>query len=273
MTAASTAASADGGQSEGRHTLEVKDLHVAYGAATVLAGVDMRVSSGEVVAVLGRNGAGKTTLLRAISGLVAPNHGQILLDGVELSKRPAAKRIRAGLAHVPQGRRIVPGLTVRENLLLGGYCIKGQKALRQRVTEVCELVGIPQAWSDRGGVTLSGGEQQLLAIGRALMAPINTILLDEPLTGLSPAVADRVLGVVSTLRERLAVLLVEQNAQLAMSIADRVYVLNVGSVVLGAPTGETTLGAVQAAYLGGAHEQEAPMTGAVPASRDAGWDL
>lgn len=232
--------------------LEIQDLTAGYGSAMILHRVNMRVTPGEIVALLGRNGAGKTTLLRCISGLIPARHGSIRLGAQEVSRWAPTKRVARGIAHVPQGRRIVAGLCVRENLQIGGYVVRGRGSLDARLEEVLDSFPILRGWLSKQAQNLSGGQQQLLAIARALMSPARVVLLDEPLTGLSPAVASEVMDIVATLRsEGRTVLLVEQNAYMALDIADRFYMLDRGTIVVSEHhAGQKRIEEIERGYLG-----------------------
>ena len=210
--------------------LEVEDLVTDYGAVRAVAGVSLRVSQGTVTAVLGANGAGKTSLLRTISGLVRPRAGSVRLDGEELVGQAVEEIVRKGLAHVPEGRGMIVELTVEENLRLGGLW-RGRDAAP--LAEIYELFPRLYEHRNRTASTLSGGERQMLTIGRALMARPRVLLLDEPSLGLAPRLVARIMGLVRELcdTKELAVLLVEQNARSALSIADHGIVLNLGRVV------------------------------------------
>jgi branched-chain amino acid transport system ATP-binding protein len=211
--------------------LRVDDLHTAYGPVRALDGVSFEVAHGSVTAVLGANGAGKTSLLRTLSGLVRARSGQIRLDDRSIGRLPVERIVRLGMAHVPEGRGVIGELSVEENLRLGGLW-RGHGG-RRGLGEVYEL--FPQLHGRRGGTasSLSGGERQMLAIGRALMARPRLLLLDEPSLGLAPIVAAKIMALLRDLRDRtgLTVLLVEQNARAALSIADRGIVLSLGRIV------------------------------------------
>ena len=226
--------------------LDVEGIHTYYGDSHVLHGVSLRVGAGEAVALLGRNGAGKTTTIRSIVGFTPPRAGRVLLDGRPIQGWPAHRIARSGLALVPQGRRIFSPLSVRENLLLGarapGFTLERVFALFPRLRER----------EQQPGGTLSGGEQQMLAIGRALLTNGRLILLDEPSEGLSPLIVREIGRILLALKaERLALLLVEQNYHLALRVADRVYVMNKGQIVYeGTPAGLEADEEVKRRYLG-----------------------
>ena len=234
--------------------LEVRDLHVFYGNIEALKGISVDAQPGQIVAILGGNGAGKTTTLRTISGLLRPRSGSITCDGKSLVGVAAHVIVGMGLSHVPEGRRIFNILNVEENLNLGGYLLRSHgKLVRERKAAVFEL--FPRLAERRMQLagTLSGGEQQMLAIGRALMSDPKVLMLDEPSLGLAPILARSVLKTVRHIADRgAAVLLVEQNARQALAIADYAYVIEVGRIAL---EGEAAVLArderVQKAYLGG----------------------
>jgi branched-chain amino acid transport system ATP-binding protein len=233
--------------------LEVADLVVAYGAVEALHGVSLSVAKGEIVTLVGANGAGKTTLLRAVSGLVAPASGRISLDGESLVGRPAHRIVAKGVAHVPEGRRIFTGLSVRENLDLGAYVVHSRRETAERLERVTALFPRLKERMDQMGGTLSGGEQQMLAIGRAMMARPRLLLLDEPSLGLAPLLVQEIFREIVRINreEGTTILLVEQNANLALATASRGYVLETGRVVLVGPARDLLEDPqVKAAYLG-----------------------
>ncbi len=210
--------------------LEIKDLVTAYGPVKALDGVDISVPRGRITAVLGANGAGKTSLLRTVSGLVRSRSGTIVLDGADITGKPVEDMVRLGMAHVPEGRGVIAELTVEENLRLGGLWRKGTDA---EMDEIYTLFPSLDQRRKRSAHTLSGGERQMLVVGRALLAKPKVLLLDEPSLGLAPLVVNQIFGLVRDLVDRtgLAVLLVEQNAKSALGIADTGVVLNLGRVV------------------------------------------
>lgn len=214
--------------------LEVSDLWVAYGAVQALRGVSLRADPGSTTAVLGANGAGKTTLLRAISGLVRPRSGSVRLEGEELTRVRVEDAVRRGVGHVPEGRGIIGELTVEENLRLGGLWRRDRVDRNRALAEVWDLFPVLAERRRRAAATLSGGERQMLAIGRALAGRPRLLLLDEPSLGLAPLVTARIMALLRDLtRSRgLAVVLVEQNARSALSIADTAVVLNLGQVAV-----------------------------------------
>jgi branched-chain amino acid transport system ATP-binding protein len=214
--------------------LEVSGLVAGYGAAPVLTEVDLSVGAGQIVAVLGANGAGKTTLLRTISGLVRPTAGRICFDGTDLRGVPVEEVVQRGLAHVPEGRGIVAELTVDENLRLGGLWRKDRADAKRALDEVYGLFPPLAERRRHAGHQLSGGERQMLALGRALVARPKMLLLDEPSLGLAPRVTAQIMQLLRHLRDTtgLAVLLVEQNVRSALSVADRGTVMSLGKVVV-----------------------------------------
>jgi branched-chain amino acid transport system ATP-binding protein len=214
--------------------LEVSQLSVSYGPVQALRNVSFRVRRGSIVAVLGANGAGKTTLLRAITGLTPTTSGSVRMDGEELTKLPVEEIVRRGVAHVPEGRGIIEELTVDENLRLGALWRRDRADRRRALSEVYERFPVLRERGRRPAATLSGGERQMLAIGRALMARPQLLLLDEPSLGLAPLVAAQVMALLRDLTQtgKLTVVLVEQNARSALSIADQAVVLNLGQVVV-----------------------------------------
>ena len=226
--------------------LDVEAIHTYYGDSHVLHGVSLRVAPGEAVALLGRNGAGKTTAIRSIVGFTPPRAGHVVFEGRAIERWPSYRIARSGLALVPQGRRIFAPLSVRENLLLGaraeGWTLERVFALFPRLRER----------EQQSGGTLSGGEQQMLAIGRALLTNGRLILLDEPSEGLAPQIVREIGRILLALKaERLSLLLVEQNYHLALRVADRVYVMNKGQIVYeGTPAGLEAAEEVKRRYLG-----------------------
>ncbi|MQA81994.1 MAG: ATP-binding cassette domain-containing protein [Streptosporangiales bacterium] len=232
--------------------LEVEDLDVRYGQMSALRHVSLDITEGECVAVLGGNGAGKSTLLRAISGLVPISGGHIRFDGREVAGRSPDALVRAGIAHVPEGRELFPGLTVRENLEVGGLN-RSRAQRRASVEQVVALFPIIGERLTQQAGTMSGGEQQMLAIGRALMSAPRLALIDEMSLGVAPIVVGRLFEVVAELRESgTTVLLVEQHARQALRVADRAWVLQTGEVVLHGNADELSRDeSVRRAYLGG----------------------
>jgi branched-chain amino acid transport system ATP-binding protein len=233
--------------------LEVRDIHTYYGHIHALKGVSLRVEEGEIVTLIGANGAGKSTTLRTISGLNRPRKGEVLYQGKPIHKTPADKVVGLGIGHVPEGRRIFPRMTVEENLELGGFLIRDGKTLQERKERAFTL--FPRLAERRGqrGGTLSGGEQQMLAIGRALMQDPRLLLMDEPSMGLAPVLVDFIFETIQKLnRQGKTILLVEQNARLALQIAHRGYVLQTGHLSMSGSARELAARPeVQEAYLGG----------------------
>lgn len=231
--------------------LDINGLAVGYGGSQVLFDVAMEVGEGELVAVIGSNGAGKSTLMRTISGMLSPWAGEIRLQGTNITGLSADRILRMGVAHSPEGRRVFPQLTVRENLLVGGFT-RSREAVQRELARMNEL--FPRLADRRSQLagTLSGGEQQMLAIARALMCSPKLLLLDEPSLGLAPVIVDQVLDIVQLIAEEgVTTLLVEQNARLALSVASRAYVLESGRIVKEGPGRELAEDAgVQRAYLG-----------------------
>jgi len=243
--------------------LNIDSLHVSYGGVQAVRGVSMEIPDGKVVAVLGSNGAGKTTLLRTISGTLKLHRGRVesgsvLFDGNDLRGRDPAQTVRMGLVQVPEGRRIFGRLTVEENLRAGGMGSKDRAAKAKAQERVYELFPVLKERSAQRGVLLSGGEQQMLAIGRALMASPKLLLLDEPSLGLAPRIIGQIGEVIAEInRQGTSVLLVEQNATMALDVADLAYVLDVGEVSLSGDASELSrTDEVQRLYLG--HDTDEP---------------
>ncbi len=233
--------------------LVVEGLRAAYGRIEVLHGIDLTVNAGEIVALIGANGAGKSTALATISGLLAPRGGRVTFEGRDITGRPAEDLVRLGLSHVPERRQLFGALTVEDNLLLGAYARRGDRVgQRAALARVYELFPILQERRRQRAGTLSGGQGQMLALGRGLMARPSLLLLDEPSVGLAPLVAREIFAAVAALRERgTTVLIVEQNARAALRLADRGYVLETGRVVLAGPAAELMADpTVQGVYLG-----------------------
>lgn len=231
--------------------LEIKNLQVAYGKIMAVKGIDFVVEQGQVVCLIGTNGAGKTTTLRTISGLLRPAGGEIWFDGKRIDRAPAHGIVAMGLAHSPEGRRIFPKLTVEENLMLGAFT-RRDAGVRDDLEAAYELFPILKERARQPAGTFSGGEQQMLAMGRAMMSRPKLLMLDEPSMGLSPLMMKRIMTTVTTLQEQgTTILLVEQNAQAALARSDHGYVLEVGQIVL-AGTGAELLHdeQVRKAYLG-----------------------
>ena len=233
--------------------LKITDLHVRYGMIEAIKGISFEVNDGEIVTLIGSNGAGKTTTMHAISGLLKPASGSIMLDGVELTKTPAHKIVTMGLAQVPEGRRVFAQQTVEENLLLGAYFRKDKDGINADMNKAFEL--FPRLMERRHQLagTLSGGEQQLLAMARALMSKPRIMLMDEPSMGLSPLLVKEIFRIIQDINKQgTTVLLVEQNAKMALAIADRAYVLETGKITLEGTGKELAADErVRKAYLGG----------------------
>ncbi len=231
--------------------LEIKDIHVHYGKIAALKGISVDVDQGEIVTLIGANGAGKSTTLKTISGLRPLSSGRIIFDGKDISRMPGHRRVLAGIGQAPEGRGIFPGMTVTENLLMGAYARKGE--LTKDLDEVFELFPRLAERKNQAGGTMSGGEQQMLAIGRALMTQPKVLLLDEPSMGLAPMLVTQIFSIIEEINRRgTTVLLVEQNAQQALQVADRAYVLETGTIVKSAAARELLDDPqVRAAYLGG----------------------
>jgi branched-chain amino acid transport system ATP-binding protein len=232
--------------------LEIKDLHVSYGMIQAIQGVSFEVKEGEVISLIGANGAGKTTVLHAITGLLKPKSGSIMFEGQDLVKTPAHKIVGLGMAHVPEGRRVFAQLSVYENLLMGAYTRKNKKEIEESLEMVYERFPRLQERKKQMAGTLSGGEQQMLAMGRALMSKPKIILMDEPSMGLSPLFVSEVFDIIQKISQSgTTVLLVEQNAKKALSIADRAYVLETGKIALTGKASELINDEnIKKAYLG-----------------------
>ncbi|TFD72900.1 ABC transporter ATP-binding protein [Cryobacterium gelidum] len=213
--------------------LEFDNVAVYYGKVQALRGISLTVEEGEIVALLGNNGAGKTTTLSTASGLVKSHSGRVSFNGTDITKAMPWNVVGAGLIHVPEGRRIFSTMTVLENLLLGGYLVKDRALVAKRIATVYELLPLLAERSTQQGGTLSGGEQQMLAIGRALIAGPKMLMLDEPSMGLAPLIVARVMQVISEIRDQgTTVLLVEQNARAALKVTDRAYVIDGGTTTI-----------------------------------------
>ncbi len=239
--------------------LEVNDLHVRYGRVHAVRGVSLKVAAGEIVAVLGANGAGKSSLLKALMGLEPADSGSIKLDGGDITRWPTSRRVRERLVLVPEGRRIVTSLTVHENLLMGAFARKDTRTVDAEIDAIYARFPNLAARRQLPASVLSGGEQQMLAIGRGLLADPKLMMLDEPSLGLSPLLTRTVFALIAELnRQRgLAILLVEQNTHMALELANRAYVLELGSKVMeGAPSDLRDDPSLRDAYLGRAEKRK-----------------
>ena len=233
--------------------LEVKNLSVHYGMIQAVRNVDFKVNEGEIVSLIGANGAGKSTILKTLSGLIQPSEGEIVYLGENIASTSAKKIVEKGLVQVPEGRHVFPGLTVKENLELGAFLRKDKEGIQKDMEDVFERFPILKERKDQDAQTLSGGEQQMLAMGRALMSRPKLLLLDEPSMGLAPIFIREIFKIIQAIQKTgTTVLLIEQNAKMALSISNRAYVLETGSVVLSG-TGQELLESdeIQKAYLGG----------------------
>ena len=233
--------------------LEIKNLNVHYGVIHALKDVSLKVNQGEIVTLLGSNGAGKTTTLRTISGLHKATNGEIIFEGKDIINLTASKRVEMKISQVPEGRRIFPAMTVVENLELGAYLRRDKANINKDMDYVYELFPILGQRKKQTAGTLSGGEQQMLAMGRALMSRPKILLLDEPSMGLAPLLVREIFDIIVNInKDGTTILLVEQNAKIALSIADRAYVIETGSIVMSG-TGEELANSdeIQKAYLGG----------------------
>jgi branched-chain amino acid transport system ATP-binding protein len=233
--------------------LEIRDLIVLYGEIEALRGVSISVEEGQVVTLLGANGAGKSTTLRAISGLTRPAAGEIVFDGRSIAGLGPEAIVRLGISHVPEGRRVFPGLSVKENIMLGASNRRVAKsALSREADAMFDLFPDIRPFANALGWTLSGGQLQMVAVARGLMAKPRLLLLDEPSLGLAPVIVQAVFRIISEIRRHTTVLLVEQNARMGLSVADHGYVLETGRIVLGGKPDELWGNeAIRAAYLGG----------------------
>jgi branched-chain amino acid transport system ATP-binding protein len=232
--------------------LELSGLEVAYGGIRAVKGIDLSVAQGELVCLIGANGAGKTTTLKAICGLVPARGGSVRYDGREITGTPSFRLVERGLAMVPEGRGVFRQLTVQENLAMGAFVRKDRPAVRRDLERVFALFPRLAERRDQSGGTLSGGEQQMLAIGRALMSRPKLLLLDEPSMGLAPLLVQKIFETVRAVSvEGVTILLIEQNARLALEIANRAYVMESGMITLSGPAAEVLADAkVREAYLG-----------------------
>lgn len=233
--------------------LKIEDLEVSYGAVQALRGISMEVNDGEIVSLIGANGAGKTTTLHAITGLVPIKSGSVIYDGHDLRKTDPSRIVTMGLAHVPEGRQVFTRMTVAENLAMGAYFRKDKKAIADDLERVYARFPRLKERAKQLAGTLSGGEQQMLAMGRALMSKPKLLMLDEPSMGLAPILVEQIFDIIKELHDAgTTILLVEQNAQMALSIADRAYVLGTGCITMSGNAAEVLADdGVRKAYLGG----------------------
>ncbi|SHH18394.1 amino acid/amide ABC transporter ATP-binding protein 2, HAAT family [Thermosyntropha lipolytica DSM 11003] len=233
--------------------LKVNEIDVYYGAIHALKKLSLEVEQGSIVTLIGANGAGKTTTLKTISGLLRPRSGSIIFKGVDITKVPPEKIVAMGISQVPEGRRVFAGMTVLENLEMGAYLRKDKKGIAKDLEEVFDRFPRLKERRKQLAGTLSGGEQQMLAIGRALMARPSLLLMDEPSMGLAPLLVKEIFEIIKDINNRgTTILLVEQNAHMALSIADKAYVLETGEIVLSGQAGELMKSEeVKKAYLGG----------------------
>ena len=232
--------------------LEVKDLYVNYGVIPALKGISFEVEEGEVIALIGANGAGKTTTLHTVTGLIEPSGGTIMFDGKDITKTPADKIVAMAMAHVPEGRRVFPDMTVYQNLMLGAFTRKDPAEKQASLENVYEHFPRLKERAKQLAGTLSGGEQQMLAMGRALMSRPKILLMDEPSMGLSPILVGEIFNIIESVSSQgTTILLVEQNAQKALNIADRAYVLETGSIAMSGPAEQLRNDdSIRKAYLG-----------------------
>ena len=232
--------------------LEIRDLEVFYGMIQAIKGVSFEVNEGEVIALIGANGAGKTTILHTITGLLTPKKGQVIFEGQDITKVPAHKIVSLGMAHVPEGRRVFSHLSVYQNLKMGAYTRKDKDEIEKTLETVYKRFPRLEERKNQIAGTLSGGEQQMLAMGRALMSHPRIILMDEPSMGLSPILVNEIFDIIQSVSASgTTVLLVEQNAKKALSIADRAYVLETGNIVMSGDAKELKNDdSIKKAYLG-----------------------
>ncbi len=233
--------------------LEIKELRTLHGRKIeALRGVSLSVSPGEIVALIGGNGAGKTTLLKSIAGLLPPDSGEIIFQGQPITKKPSHRMAALGIVYVPEGRRVFPRLTVRENLEMGAFLRRDRSSISEDMGRIDQMFPILRDRQNQMASTLSGGEQQMLAIGRALMARPKLLMLDEPSMGLAPLMVEKIFSVIQEIHKQgLPILMVEQNARKALQIAQRAYVLETGKIVLEGPASALLHNPeVQHAYLG-----------------------
>ena len=233
--------------------LEVTDLHVYYGVIQALKGISFEVNQGEIVTLIGANGAGKTTTMQTVIGLISPKGGSIVYNGKEITHMPSHKIVASGISQVPEGRRIFQELTVYDNLMLGAYLQKDPKQIKDDIENVFDQFPILGERRTQIAGTLSGGEQQMLAMSRALMAHPTLLMMDEPSMGLSPLLVSQVFDIIKDMNDKgITILLVEQNAEKALKIADRAYVLETGSITASGTGAELASSPeIRKAYLGG----------------------
>lgn len=232
---------------------EINDLNVHFGGIHALKGISLRVEDGEIVTLIGANGAGKTTTLRTASGLKRPTSGSVAINGTDITNRSAQDRVKMGLVHVPEGRHVFPGMTVLENLELGAYTRKDRAGIAASLDEVYQRFPLLAERRKQTAGTLSGGEQQMLAMGRALMGDPKILLLDEPSMGLAPLLVQEIFDIIRAINEAgTTILLVEQNANMALQVAHRAYVMETGAIVLSGTSAELSdTDDIKRAYLGG----------------------
>lgn len=232
---------------------EIQDLEVNFGGIQALKGVSLNVQAGEIVTLIGANGAGKTTTLRTASGLERPKAGKVVLNGKDITRATAQERVKRGLVQVPEGRRVFPQMSVQENLDLGGFLRRDRAGIAADMDEVFQRFPVLANRRQQAAGTLSGGEQQMLAMGRALMAAPKVLLLDEPSMGLAPLFVQEIFDIIASINQSgTTILLVEQNANMALQIASRAYVMETGNIVLsGAAADLLATEEVRKAYLGG----------------------
>ncbi len=232
--------------------LELRNVHTFYGKIEALKGINLKVNKGEIVCLIGANGAGKTTTLLTISGIVKPKEGDVIFDGKTINNYSPDKIVKLGIVHVPEGRRIFPELTVEENLILGAYIQKDKQKIKENLEKVFTLFPILKERFKQLGGTMSGGEQQMLAIARGLMSEPKILLLDEPSLGLAPKIVERIFDIITEINsEGTPILLVEQNANMALQISTRGYVIETGKIILEGSSKELfNNDEVKKAYLG-----------------------
>jgi branched-chain amino acid transport system ATP-binding protein len=234
--------------------LEVSEVSFSYGTIRALKGIRLRIAAGELVTLIGSNGAGKTTMLNVLSGIYTPQAGKIIFNGDDITSLPAHSRVARGLIHVPEGRQIFAKMTIEENLRLGGFLVADNAEYRRRANEVMTLFPVLSERRKQNAGSLSGGEQQMLAIARALIGSPKLLLLDEPSLGLSPVMTKQVFGIIGNMKKQgITMLLVEQNAYEALQISDRAYIIETGSITMeGASRDFINNEEIKKAYLGGA---------------------